>query len=303
MESEMPTEKQFVIVPPVISENKFAFDDSWYVIHHDCDNITNKQMNELSPLLVDDEISKAKPGIYVWIMTHDANGKNSHLYAKQTLMPQEIQTKHLNILIELKNHKVFETSTVLCAGEFKIDENNNKLSFNYESGTIMQNSQMSRENTNYVVEIFSKYFEKEKSKNKSKNKSKERRTVEYDSSFIIAGMQLTLQMINTIAEVCPGKLYKFETKSKAIRFTQTLENNKILLQKQQKIRDAGKVMTEQDLKLLDENPVDIKNYNGNIVTEPITETNSDSYSGGSKKTRKTKRNKTKRNKTKRRRKR
>ena len=138
-----------IIQPEIESENPFLFNETGvddddeddavhsYLIGSDCDNITNKLINKLSPLLVDSKIKKAKPGIYVWLMKEDENNKEiTHLYAKRALTPQEIQTKHLNILIELNDYKINGTSNVLCAGEFVLD--GDKLTFNYQSGTIMQ---------------------------------------------------------------------------------------------------------------------------------------------------------------------
>ena len=255
MTSVAPPEKHIVLRPPKIVDDVFPYNNFWYAIHPDCNNITNKFLQDRSPLLIDDEIGEANPGIYVWVIANDVNGI-THLYAKRTLMRQEIQTKHSNLLIEIG------TITVLCAGEFTIDTKKN-LRFNYESGTVMQNAQqMTSENTTFVIEIFEKYSKK---------------NVVYDSfSLMIYGMQMDATMLKDIENACPGNLYRFKTESGALGLLSNVIRNKHLADGQQ--------------------PIDITKRYSNYLIENITrQTRSKTkilkkyFEGGSKKNKRTRR--------------
>jgi hypothetical protein len=268
MESTKPPNRVIEIIQPEIeSANPFLFNETdvdeddavhSYLIGNDCDNITNKLINKLSPLLVDSKLKKAKPGIYVWLMKEDENDTNiTHLYAKRALIPQEIQTKHLNILIELNGYKINGTSNVLCAGEFVLD--GDKLTFNYQSGTIMQTGAwMTPENTNYVIDIFRKYVKKGI-------------TIESNDAILILDentIPMNNDMLKTIRKMCPNNVYKFPfiERFRSNSLKGFIEQNKYLLQQQQrKMSELRLKATDKEQELLNKKPVDILKYDKYLI--------------------------------------
>ena len=95
-------------------------------------NAMNRLDRELEPLLLrNEQIVKAEPGIYTWII------KNGILYAARIFTQQEIGTLHLDLDRQTSIGKSNYKQNIFSAGELKVSSSHGEpvIHFNLQSGT------------------------------------------------------------------------------------------------------------------------------------------------------------------------
>ncbi len=159
-----------------IQYEKFIIGDYGYII--DIDNHTNKEVSKITPILTDADAAGGEDGVYCWIVGSSDSDKQRRFFCIRVISPQEIQTKHINMVRELCvesesiNPLLGSINKYYYAGEFlkkPIEscssgggESCSEININFLSGTFMVDkinaTSPSEDVIKDVTEIFKKVF-------------------------------------------------------------------------------------------------------------------------------------------------
>jgi hypothetical protein len=218
---------RIVPVPPPkeislsIDQNIFQHNGKWYVIYKNCDNMNNEVINKISPLF---ELNKPdnvlQPGVYTWMITTDERN-TPHLYVKKTLFLQEIQTKHSNIVYDLRNNtKEGNEGNIYYAGELKISDHR-ELNFNFLSGSYMLGRALTEPNEDAVLKFFTSKFPRYEVTYDKITPGEEKTYITADE-FVMDEERFEL-----LKRVCPGNIYEFDNQKDAKTFARFEFDNAI----------------------------------------------------------------------------
>lgn len=137
-------------------------DNRHYTIEIPLSNKSNIQ--EMTPLLIDDELLTAEDGVYTYIIGTDLL-ENMHIWCKKVHSVQEIETKHINIVEAceqtyfriVNGYDLSETDKkygvidyIIYAGEIR--KTADYFDINFISGSYMLNVVNATNPCNYVIE-------------------------------------------------------------------------------------------------------------------------------------------------------
>lgn len=160
-----------------IQYERFKIGNYGYIIN--IDNHTNKEVSKITPILTDADAGGGEDGVYCWIVSGSVGGSvggsDKHFFCIRVISPQEIQTKHINMMRELCvepesiNPLLGSIDKYYYAGEFlkkPIEscssgggESCSEININFLSGTFMVDKINAKSPSKDVIKDVTEIFE------------------------------------------------------------------------------------------------------------------------------------------------
>jgi hypothetical protein len=114
-------------------------------------------IDKITYILEGDELI-SEPGVYVYVIVGNPINNKPILFSKKVVSPQEIQTKHNDLLSDVHDKLGLDINSLYYAGEIIVEIHGDEiiLKFNYLSGTYMIDiidPDDPKENVQFVIDI------------------------------------------------------------------------------------------------------------------------------------------------------